>query len=123
MIQRPKGAFLLSFIASILTILGAFAVLGFVRSAVPAADGMIAAEFQITLAIGGVVAGIIETFSSVMLYRTPEKHRLWGILIILVSIFGWFGAAGGFIIGSVYGLVGGVLALRWKPSTLPESRS
>jgi hypothetical protein len=38
------------------------------------------------------------------------------VLILVFSILSFIGL-GGFVVGAILGIVGGVLALRWKPST------
>jgi hypothetical protein len=51
-----------------------------------------------------------------MLLRAPKKHSTWGSLIILFSFFSIYGATvGGFGVGLALGLIGGVLAIAWKP--------
>ena len=50
-----------------------------------------------------------------MLYTNPGSRSIWGILIIVFSVLSFFGF-GGFIIGAILGIIGGVLALRWKPA-------
>jgi uncharacterized membrane protein len=56
-----------------------------------------------------LVFGIIVIVCALMLYRRPQRHGMWGILIII------FSALSGGIIGVVLGLVGGILAIIWKP--------
>jgi hypothetical protein len=43
-----------------------------------------------------------------------SKVRLGGILVLVFSIISIIGG-GGFILGFILGLVGGILALAWKP--------
>ena len=52
-----------------------------------------------------------------MLNNKPDQHSTWGILIIVFSVLSIFGSAmGGFGIGLILGLIGGILALTWKPT-------
>jgi hypothetical protein len=47
----------------------------------------------------------------------PQEHTTWGIVIAVFSVISIFGGAmGGFGIGLVLGLIGGVLAITWKPT-------
>lgn len=40
--------------------------------------------------------------------------RKGSILVLVFSILSWVGAAGGFIIGFLLGLIGAILGLTWK---------
>jgi len=73
-------------------------------------------EFGVILTgVVGVIAGIIVILAAVMLVKRPKKRSTWGSLIILFSLFSIYGAAmGGFGIGLVLGLIGGILAVTWK---------
>ncbi|MCL4344679.1 MAG: hypothetical protein JRN26_05455 [Nitrososphaerota archaeon] len=64
------------------------------------------------MSIFGLVSGIIVIVSALMLRKSTD-YTVWGILIIVFSIFSFFGM-GGFVIGAVLGIVGGALALSWK---------
>lgn len=65
----------------------------------------------------GVVFGAIIIISALMLNRKPQEHATWGTLIVIFSVISIFGGAmGGFGIGLVLGLIGGVLAITWKPT-------
>jgi hypothetical protein len=64
----------------------------------------------------GVFAGIVIILASVMLVKRPEKCSTWGSVIVLFAFFSIYGAViGGFGIGFVLGLIGGVLAITWRP--------
>ena len=60
------------------------------------------------------VFGIIVIDSAIMLYRKPQRHVLCGILIIVFSVFSVFS-----IFSIVLGLVGGILAIKWKHEDNP----
>ncbi len=65
----------------------------------------------------GLVFGAIVIISAVMLNSKPQEHSTWGMLIVLFSVLSIFGGAmGGFGIGLILGLIGGVLAITWKPT-------
>jgi hypothetical protein len=70
-----------------------------------------------TFGILGLIFGVIVIVSALMLNSKPEQHSTWGILIVLFSVLSIFGSAmGGFGIGLILGLIGGVLAITWKPT-------
>jgi hypothetical protein len=65
----------------------------------------------------GVVFGVIVIVSAIMLNNKPQEHVTWGSLIVLFSVLSIFGSAmGGFGVGLALGLVGGILAITWKPT-------
>jgi hypothetical protein len=69
------------------------------------------------IGIFGLVSGAIVLVSSVMLLTGKGQPRTWSVLILVFSILSLFGL-GGFLVGAVLGIVGGALALRWKPQTV-----
>lgn len=63
-----------------------------------------------------VIFGIIVIVSAMMLNNKPHEHTTWGALIVLFSVLSIFGGAmGGLGVGLILGLIGGVLAITWKP--------
>jgi len=72
-------------------------------------NGMHNGGFGLLRSIITLVFGIIVIVSALMLYRRPQRHRLYGILIMIFSVLS------GEIIGVILGLVGGILAIIWKP--------
>jgi hypothetical protein len=69
------------------------------------------------LEILGLIFGVIVIISSAMLDRKPQEHSKWGILIVLFSALSIFDSAmGGFGVGLILGLIGGILAITWKPT-------
>jgi len=77
-------------------------------------SGALAAGFVGAIAVFGLICGVIVTMSAVLLRLKPNQRQTWGILVLVFSILGFFGF-GGFIVGSVLGIVGGIMTLRWKP--------
>jgi hypothetical protein len=74
--------------------------------------GALAAIFGIL----GVVFGILVIVGAVMINSgEPSRVRTGGILALIFSIISLL-AGGGFFIGFILGLVGGILALTWKPA-------
>jgi hypothetical protein len=65
----------------------------------------------------GLATGVIVLISAIMLLAKVGQPRTWGILVLVFSILSFIGL-GGFIVGAILGIVGGILALRWKPPTL-----
>lgn len=67
----------------------------------------------------GLIAGIAVLVGAVMIYARPRSASTWGLLVLVFSILSFFGM-GGFFIGAILGIVGGVLAMTWRPGTAPK---
>jgi hypothetical protein len=129
--KKPTTAFTLSFIAGILILING-AVLGplsifltkTIQEYIPMeimtwevkAGLTIASTILYALMIPGIFMGIIVIVSSLFLYRSNVHVGFWGIVILLVSILS-FTIGGGFVIGALLGIAGGIIALTWKPSS------
>jgi len=67
----------------------------------------------------GLIFGVIVIVSAIMLNSRPHEHSTWGVLIVVFSVLSIFGGGmSGSGAGLVLGLVGGVLAITWKPTQL-----
>ena len=64
-------------------------------------------------AVVGIAAGVLVLFSAIMMYDRPRQVAAWGALVLVFSAISLFGA-GGFFVGAVLGIVGGILALTWR---------
>lgn len=62
----------------------------------------------------GAAAGIVLLIGSVFLYSRPEQSRTWGLVILVVSALNVLVGMGGLLAGAL-GVVGGSLAIAWKP--------
>lgn len=58
----------------------------------------------------GTVSGMLVLFGAIMLRVKPEKARILEFIILIFSIIAFLGM-GGFLIGTVIGIVGGALAI------------
>lgn len=59
-----------------------------------------------------LVASIVLLFSAVKLNSNPLEHSKWGAIILVFSIFG----------GNIFGIIGGALALSYKPQILESNQ-
>lgn len=101
--ETPTGGFILSLIAGILILIngGIIAAIGSMFLAfLPVASVVIAAA--------GLIFGIVVIIGAILLYK--GKTMIGGILVILFSLFS-LSIGGGFIIGFILGLVGGILGI------------
>ena len=126
---KPTAAFVLSLIAGILIIVAAV-VLGLVSSFFSGplsllyerpeqALGLAAASTVLNaLMVVGIIFGILVLLGAFMVYRNPAQKTAWGVIILVLSILSIV-TGGGFAVGLILGIIGGALALAWKPKTVP----
>jgi hypothetical protein len=62
----------------------------------------------------GLVCGSVVLVSASMLLAKVGQRRTWGVLILIFAVLSFLGL-GGFIVGAILGIIGGILVLRWKP--------
>src|SRR6266705_4847066 len=119
MSEKPTAAFVLSLIGGIFVLLVgiAFAVLGSIlRNMVcwiGGPDG--ATDIIVWYGVIGFVNGLLMIVFGVLLYIRPTQHVVWGALVLILSIASFFTTLGGFFIGLILGLIGGILGIVWKP--------
>jgi hypothetical protein len=65
----------------------------------------------LVLGLGGVVFGIIVLWAAYSLQNNAGSHVLYSAIIVLFSIIALVLTGGGFIIGSILGIIGGIWAL------------
>ena len=69
------------------------------------------------------IAGIAVLVGAAMIYTRPGKASTWGLVVLVFSALGFLGV-GGFFIGAILGVIGGILAMAWRPSvTRSDARS
>ncbi|HTT15976.1 MAG TPA: DUF6114 domain-containing protein [Thermoplasmata archaeon] len=119
----PSTAFVLSLIGGIFILLGALA-----EAALIAIFGTVVFVFIpglgaliLGLAAACVLFALIIIVGAVMLRARPQSAKLWGAIIIVLSIVSIFGALGGFFIGFILALIGGIMAVTWHPPPAPQA--
>jgi len=72
--------------------------------------------------IASVIFGVLIIVGSLMLHNNPAQHSKWGIMILVFSLLSIFGTGmAGLGVGFVLSLIGGILALTWKPHTTDKA--
>ena len=125
--EKPNVAFALSLVGGILIVLGGaarYAIGMFIHSfgsqtsthhhLLGALTRMLGAGVGF-FGLVGVVLGIVVIVAAIMLNVTPDQHVTLGAVIVVLSIVSLFVGASGFLLGLILGLVGGILAITWKP--------
>lgn len=60
-----------------------------------------------------ILAGTVVVAASYKMYKEPENNVKWGLMVIIGSVVGLFGI-GGFGLGGVLGLIGGLASMSRK---------
>lgn len=115
----PSGAYILSLIGGILILISGLvtAILaGIVGSyALNVIPG--AAVLVIVLGVIGLLIGIGVVYLATKLKSNPQRSAVSsnGLVILILAVVSLFVGGGGFYIGAILAIVGGVLAMVWKP--------
>jgi hypothetical protein len=112
--ERPTLAVVLSLLGAALMIVEGI-YLASVASVVGSLGYGEAAGLIGGLGFLGLLLGFIVLILAILLWRDPDAHVGYGIAILVFSVVSILGG-GGFYIGLVLGLIGGVLAIVFEPS-------
>lgn len=63
--------------------------------------------------LSGIITGPIVLAAAILLYTHSHRQMLWGMIIVAGAIIGLL-SGGGFFVGSVLGIVGGIIAITVK---------
>jgi hypothetical protein len=63
----------------------------------------------------GIMLGSLIIAAAIMLCVNSERHALWGASILVLSVSSILSCMGGLGAGLLMGVVGGTLAVLWKP--------
>jgi hypothetical protein len=77
---------------------------------------------MVAFMLTGLVSGAIVIAGALMLNAHPSQHITWGIVILIFSVISFLGM-GGFFIGAILRIVGGALALSWKPRNQEHNKT
>jgi len=70
--------------------------------------------FFAAVSVVSLVCGILVLVGAIMLRVYPRDRVIWGVVIIVFSAISFVGM-GGYFVGAVFGIIGGALALTYKP--------
>ena len=115
--EKPTAAFVLSLLAGIFIFIGLFIEIwiGSVIAQFADLSDVPGFVFEI-LRVGwwvGWIRGAIVLLAAFMLFFKPAQARAWGIVVLVLSILSIFTL--GFIT-VILGIIGGALAISWKPA-------
>jgi hypothetical protein len=130
---RPLAGLVLSLIGGVLILAGGVAMLGYssgpyggmmvgYSGMMGGFNGMMSGYYGMMQGFGGwfygfavlgISAGVLILFGALMMYGRPRQVPIWGALVLGFSVVCFFGA-GGFFVGAILGILGGILALTWR---------
>ncbi|WP_418314667.1 DUF6114 domain-containing protein [Salicibibacter kimchii] len=78
-----------------------------------------------SLAFVGFLFGGLVMIMGTLAYIYPQFSTVFGVVTIFLSILSIMGALGGFIVGTIAGIIGGALCVGWRMEevTVDEGRS
>ena len=119
--DKPTAAMVLSLIGGLFVIFGGIflAFVGSLISSLNITGTGAASSTALGLGIVGVIMGIIMVVGGFMMYSKPTSAKMWGVIVLILSLVSWVTAVGGFFIGFLLGLIGAILALTFKPTMAP----
>jgi len=120
--ERPYAAFVLSLVGGVLILVGG--LLGLTWLGWPMwgwwGMGMMGGMkwgwmpgFLLVFSAVGIVSGAAIVTAAYKLYNKPSQAQTWGTIVLVFAAVSLL-SAGGFIIGALLGIVGGLLALTWR---------
>src|SRR5207245_3524793 len=115
MAEKPTAAFVLSLIGGIFILLGAIVIMALASligsfMIIGGGDPALAYIYGAV----GLIFAILVLVGAVMLWMKPQQHVVWGVVVLLFSLFSII-TTGGFFIGLIFGLIGGLLGIVWNP--------
>lgn len=122
--EGPKVPFVISLVAGILIIAGGIlGLLGIAMLGIVPISGL--PVLILVFALPELICGLIVFIMAFILYAFPRHTFPLGTVIIVVSVISvFFFGFGFFLIGLILGVIGGSLAVTWKPPRIyPPSRS
>ncbi|MRG86284.1 DUF6114 domain-containing protein [Salinibacillus xinjiangensis] len=67
-----------------------------------------------SMAVIGILFGGLIILLGLLGFFFPQFSTIIGILTIFLSILSIIGALGGFIFGTIFGLIGGAMSIAWR---------
>ncbi len=115
--DKPETPFVLSLIGGIFVLVDG--ALGFMFSVRYGHWPMWIWEFagdEYVLGPVGIVMGILIVLSATLAYKRTQEKTIWGILIVIASLISFFVILGGYVVGFVFAMIGGIMYFVWEPA-------
>ena len=75
-------------------------------------------QFFLIFGVLGLVTGLLLVSCALLTHFYPQRHEVLGALIIGLAFASLFSYVGGFFLGFLLALIGGILTVTWRP-TIP----
>jgi len=119
---KPTFPFILSITSGVLIIIGSIVSIIF-RVIIPSLAeeqtlvGMLQMSSRLIIIFSflGLLFGLIVIYSALKLRSNPERNAFWGTLIIIFSVLSLIGSWAGIGLGLIFGVIGGLTAIAWRP--------
>lgn len=112
--MSKNNSYILSLIAGILVIINGLVMLALpsILLAIPGMDflGFVSSMLMI-MGAWGIVLGIILIYGGLMINKGKKNG---GMIVLIFSLISFLIGPNGFLIGSILGIIGGILAVRTK---------
>jgi len=113
--RRPAAAFALGLVGGLLILIEGIFL--FVLGSIVGSAGYTAlGGLAVNVGILGGIAGVLILLLSIAVFARPDDHVGLGILILVASVLAIL-VGGGFYIGSIFGVIGGVMAIRFQEAS------
>jgi hypothetical protein len=76
---------------------------------------LVLAEAILLIELGLLIVGFFLFVIAMLIYAEPHHHRANGAIAIVLALLSLFFGFGGFYLGSILALAGGVAAIVWSP--------
>ncbi len=126
--EKPTAATVLSAIGGVFIFLAGLlfifiaSVFGALLSGLPIAGAPVDPDqfvaYLATVGAIGAVIGIVIIVLGVMMFARPAQARIMGVIVLILSILSFFFVIGGFFIGGLLALIGGILGIVFKPTMM-----
>jgi len=106
----------LSLAAGIIIVIGSLVSSFWHMAFFPQMGWMMGPQFASGVVLGSIVSivfGAIVIGGAILMFKKPLQTRQWGVMVLVASALSFTGM-GGFMIGGILGIIGGVIALTKK---------
>ncbi len=106
----------LSLAAGIIIVIGSLASSFWHMAFIPQMGWMMGQQFTSGIVFGSIVSivfGAIVIVGAILMFKKPLQTRQWGVIVLVASVLSFTGM-GGFMIGGILGIIGGIIALTKK---------
>jgi len=105
-----------SLVAGIIIVIASLVFSSWHSELFPQMGWMMSQQFASGIVLGSIVSivfGAIVIGGAILMFKKPLQTHQWGVIVLVASVLSFTGM-GGFMIGAILGIIGGVIALTKK---------